>query len=96
MESITFDRETKCAYFNNHFYDLNVGELNTHDLIFGSETSQTTFYHQHVDPNLVCKIIYYMKVLEPLVEMMRSNQFTLDMIAEGELVIRKLTLFLKS
>lgn len=49
-----------------------------------------------MDPNLVCKIIYYMKVLEPLVEMMRSNQFTLDMIAEGEFVIRKLTQFLKS
>ena len=27
---------------------------------------------------------------------MRSNQFTLDMIAEGELVIKRLTLFLKS
>ena len=96
VESITFDHSAKCAYFNNHFYDLTVGELNTHDVVFGSESSQTTFYLQHVDPNLVCKIIYYMKVLEPLVEIMRSNQFTLDMIAEGEFVIRKLTQFLKS
>lgn len=44
VESINFDHSAKCAYFNNHFYDLTVGELNTHDVIFGAETSQTTFY----------------------------------------------------
>ena len=89
-EKYYVNREINCAYYQNHYYNLCISELSTMELALTQEDSTDTFYFQHVHNETINDINHYLRVLEPLVHVLRSNMFTVDQIAEGEAAVKQL------
>jgi hypothetical protein len=90
-EKFYVNRNIKCAYYNNHYYNLCVSEMNTLDVNFFNEDSNDTFYIQHVDIQVVSDIIHYVSLLDPLLDVIKSNTFTINQISEGEVALKRLS-----
>lgn len=90
------ENSKKCAYFQRHYYTLTVEEISTLDLRFVQDSSDDTFYFQHVDISTINKIIHYISILSPLVKILRAKQFSVELISEGEMSIKRLASLIKT
>ena len=93
------DQKT-CTYFESSYYKACQDDLQINDITFikkkKSESFLDTFIMQHVGISTINKIIHYVSILTPLIKVLQSQSFTLDLISEAENAVKKLTSLLKT
>lgn len=95
-EQFFLDNAKKCAYYQRHYYTLTIEEISTLDLEFSQESSDDTFFFQHVDIDSINRIIHYMSILAPLIRILKAKQFSVELISEGEMAIKRLAALIKT
>ena len=83
-----------CTYFESSYYKTCQNDIQISNMKFlpkkQSESFLDTFLMQHVGIPTINKIIHYVSIITPLITVIQSKAFTLDLIAEGENAIKKI------